>query len=672
MNKLDSLKERIKKNFKENKVLLFAFIVIWIVMIVFTYNYYSNTFGKESYGPSDLSDVIEIDKNINISQILSVDGDTQTLSLKFATYARKNKGNITIKVIGNDSNHIYLDKTLDVRKVEDNAYATYSFDKKLENKNDSQIEIQVYSNSENGEAIGLYFSTVPYFETSDLTINNELSSKELGVKFLLENNNLNTFSKIAIYYTVIVLSITLLILLLINPKKEVMFTLLACVFGLTLMLVISPGGAPDELLHYEQTLQVSNIMMFEDPDSIDKAYLNYDSYADHVNTSNSYNRFIRDFNKPLKLKNEKEGFTFELGNNYVGYYVPQAIGITIARLIKVNSLKAFYAGRLTNLIFYLVCVYIAIKNTPTNKMLLGVIANIPIFVQQASSYSYDAFINGLILLLISFFFKWYFIEEKISKKDFIFVFVVCMLLAPAKVIYGIFILLFWFIPVDRFYSKKHKALSILILCSPTIALIGYNAYIRTIGMLKDGIYDKTANLVMADPTQAVVYVGDDDWQLFNIHFILKHPIYTIQMLYRSVRFYLSTWFYQALGRSLAGSNLVIPMIIIRIVMVCIGISAFRQEEYVLPISIKVLFILACLAIALLILIMMLTGWTERGDVLIKGVQGRYFCPLLPYFFSVLTNRKFKLPKKLDIYVLFTLIIINFETIMYVLTYTFVN
>ena len=670
MNSSISFKERIQKNFKENKVLLFVFIAIWVVALVFLTNNYKNTLGKESYGPKELTEVVEVDSNTKISQLLSVDGDTETLSLKFATYARNNKGNLKLKVTGKNSKHVYLDESLNVKSITDNAYATYSFDEPLTSKKDKNILVEISSDSETGSAVGVYFSVTPFFENSELQINGENNIMELGVKFLLENENYEIFYKIALYSTIVVLSLLVLVLLLINPKQEIMFVILTAVFGLTLMMVISPGAAPDELLHYEQTLQVSNVMMFEDPSAIDKAYLNYDSYGDHVNVSYSYNRFIRDFNKPLKLKEELEGFTYEINGGYVGYYIPQAIGVTIARLLKVNTLKTFYAGRFTNLIFYLACLYIALKNTPTKKMLLGVIADLPIFVQQASSYSYDAFINALILILISFLFKWMYIEEKVTRKDYILVFISCMLLAPAKVIYGVFIFLFWFVPVTRFNNKKSKIIMISILCLPTVAFVGYNAFIRTIGTLSDTKY--SANLILADPSEAVGYIGPDDHNLFNITFILKHPDLTIQIIYRTVRFYLSTWFYQSIGRSLAGSNLVMPMALIRIILVCIVIASLREEKYNLSGKMRIAFVVACLMIAMLILAMMLTGWTKRKDYLIKGVQGRYFCPLLPYFFSIFSNKKFKLPAKLDKYVLYTLILVNFETIIYVLSYTFVN
>ena len=131
-----------------------------------------------------------------------------------------------------------------------------------------------------------------------------------------------------------------------------MFTAMVVIYGLILIVIMSPGANPDEGLHYEQTLQVSNVILREEnPYVIDEAYVNYDSFGDHTNTSYSYNRLLRDFNKPLELSGKIHEFDPTIEGLYTGYYIPQLIGVMIMRLINVPMLQIFYAGRLTNLIF---------------------------------------------------------------------------------------------------------------------------------------------------------------------------------------------------------------------------------------------------------------------------------------------------------------------------------
>ena len=77
---------------------------------------------------------------------------------------------------------------------------------------------------------------------------------------------------------------------------------------------------------------------------------------------------------------------------------------------------------------------------------------------------------------------------------------------------------------------------------------------------------------------------------------------------------------------------------------------------------------------------MLISWTEvdqeiiedYGGPIIQGIQGRYFSPFLPYLFPILSNRKIKIPKKFDQYMIYVFVLLVFEVVVYVLSYTFLN
>ena len=77
---------------------------------------------------------------------------------------------------------------------------------------------------------------------------------------------------------------------------------------------------------------------------------------------------------------------------------------------------------------------------------------------------------------------------------------------------------------------------------------------------------------------------------------------------------------------------------------------------------------------------MLITWTPitqevidaYGGPIIQGMQGRYFCPLLSYFLLIFNNKKIRISKKFDKYILFAYVLLVFEVIVYILSYTFVN
>ncbi|MGM9958578.1 MAG: DUF2142 domain-containing protein [Erysipelotrichaceae bacterium] len=669
---MEKIVNRVKENLKKNKVLLGIFLVIWIVLICVTLGYYDKTLGRESDGAAIATEVIEINENTIVEQSIEIPEGSKTISIKYATYARKNKGNIYIKVTGNKTNTLYLDTKTNISMVQDNAFVTYEL---LEEAKGETVTLVLTSDSLEGKAAGVYFTNEPYFG-GELIINDEKSDFELDVRYLSERDDYKALSTTVITFGVIAFSILILVMLLLDVKAEVLFTSMVAIYGLILIVIMSPGANPDEGLHYEQTLQVSNVILREEnPYVIDEAYVNYDSFGDHTNTSYSYNRLLRDFNKPFELSGKLHEFDPTIEGMYTGYYIPQLVGVMAMRLINAPMLHIFYAGRLTNLIFYSICVYIALKNAKSHKLLLGVIATLPIFVQQGASYSYDASVNGFILISISFLLKWLKQDEQISRKDFIIVFITCMLLAPAKVVYGLFPLLYFFVPYTKFGSKKKKYLLTVLLCLPSVCLIGYQVLLRTWDIIANMLAGESNN-VLTLGNGNIFFEGDEGnkplAKLYTITYMLENPAETIMIYIRSIRMWLSTWFYQSLGRGLAGVTLILPMTVIRIILVLIIVSILQADNYAMNWKMRLSTVVICVAIAMLVLTTMLTGWTRRDDIYIQGMQGRYFCPLLPYFFSIFSNKKIKIKYNCEKPVIFTIICLMFFITVFILSYTFVN
>ena len=671
---MEKIINRVKENFKKNKYFLIAFVVIWTVFISITLFHYKDTLGRESEGPDVASEVVELNENTKIVQEMEIPEGSKTISLKYATYARKNKGDVFVEVRGKESGTVYVDEKTNINNIQDNAYITYSIEDEIVDKT---VVITLTSNSQEGKGAAVYIVNEPYYEGSVYKLNGEKEDYELCVRYQHENDKFAVFSNAVIIVSLTMFSLLILVYLLFDLKLETVVTALIIVFGLILTVIMSPGANPDEGLHYEQTLQVTNQILGQDIEYIDNAYTNYDSFGDHTNISYSYNRLLRDFNKPFKLSGNMYEFNSSIEGVYTGYYLPQAAGVLIMRLAGASMLKIFYFGRVTNLIFYAACVYLALRNAKSHKLLLGVIATLPIFVQQAASYSYDASVNGLILVSISFLLKWMKQKDRISKLDYCIVFVTSMLLAPAKVVYGLLTLLFFFVPYERFGSKKRKYIMAGILCLPSVVLIIYNVLIRTVNQImymNFGSIDNNNTLSLGG--KGIFFEGDEGdaplAKYYTVSYMLEHPAETIMIYIRSIRMWISTWFYQSLGRGLAGVTLILPMTVIRVIIVLIVLAVLQADNFTMSFKMRGVTLGVCVIIAMLVLTTMLTGWTRRDDIYIQGMQGRYFCPLLPYFFSILSNKKLKIKYNCEKSVIFTIICIMFFVTVFVLSYTFVN
>lgn len=682
---------RIRTNFNKNRVLNVGIIIAWVFIVVLTLYLNHDALGKISSGNEFYDEYTELTKDVVIIETAPIEEGADTIAVKLATYARRNNGNLHVVVKGADSGNIYAEKDINVRNVNDNAFARISLNEELHQDKDKNIVVRLSSDGEEGKSVGVYHSSFKVFEGSKFSINDEVQEGDLTLRFLAKNDELTLFYRIVITWVIFSFSLIVFMILLVKPRYEVIFTLMAIAFGLTFMLIITPMSPPDETVHYEYSFQLSNYMMGKDHMYFDEEYQNYGDFAGHFNVSAAYVRFIKKINRPLSLDNKLIKMKFDIEESYKTCFIPQAIGITVARLLNWNMLRTFYMGRLCNLIFYIACVYIAIKKTPVHKLLFGIMATLPIFIQQAASYSYDCFINGLAFVLIAFLLKWMYQEETIDKKEFIFVFVCSVLIAPIKVVYGLFVFLYWFVPAERYGSKRNKIIGTLILTAPPIYEItvllfplifrivrkAFEKLTEARNVSKTYMFGKAkmANALFG-PVRPLLE-GDD---YYSFSYATDHPIEMLEIFIRTIRVYLKSWFYGSIGRALSGNSLILPTTIVHGMLALLIMASLREEEHTEPVWFKIISFLLCIFAGFMMCGGMLVSWTEMnqeiiedfGGPVIQGIQGRYFSPLLPYVFILINNKKIKLPKWIDDYAILVFIAIVFEVVVYVLSYTFVN
>lgn len=676
MNKLLSLKDRIKTNFKKNKVATIVLICIWIITVIGTLFYYKDTLGKQSYGNEAATSVVALYDGATIKQTVPVVDKTESIAIKLATYARKNTGTLNVQVMGNNTRTVYVTKEINTKNIEDNAFLTIRLDKDILLDKEQFVTVTLSSNNTLENAIGVYYSEDKVFEMSEYSVNNEIQNGDLGLRFLTYSERLTDFYKILITWTITGISFLVLFMMLIEPKLEVFFAVMAAIIGITFCFLMTPLSIPDEFAHYEYSLQVSNYMMFkEDHLSIDTDYRDYGSYRGHHNVCSAYEKVMRRWDSEYVPDGIVEEMDNDVADIYKLCFVPQAIGITFARLLNMNRIKLFYTGRLFNLAFYVFCIYLAIKKTPIHKTLFGILATVPMFMQQAASFSYDNFILGLTFLTIAYLLKFIFNKEQITNKEITFVLIVNALLAPAKVVYGFFSFLFWFVPSERYGSKKKKILCSLLLCCPAIYQlfkITKPVLIKVFKNISELAYDSELNLI------------DDEWKLVDqkitVGYMVRNPIETFMLLYRTVRYSIKNWFYDSLGRALSGVSLILPVNLVHLLIIAPIASAFMKENYVESIVLKASYIVMCVIITCYIMGGFILSWTDMsqaivddfGGIMVQGIQGRYFCPLLPFAYSIFNNKKLAIPQKFNKYIIYTQLLVIFEVVVYVLSFTFVN
>lgn len=677
--KLNHLLIRIRENFKQNKIAVIAMLLIWAAVVVFTLVSYSDSLGKISTGNEFYENIVELSQGMEVSETVPVVEGSDVVAVKLATYARKNNGDFEIKVTGTDSDTLYAEKKIRVSSLQDNAFLTIRLSEKLSPEKDKKIQIVLFSDCEKDQGAGVYYSEAKAFENSVLTVGGIVQEGDLSLRFLSESKELNLFYHIVITWVVVTFTLIILMLLLIKPKYEILFMIIAICFGLTFWLIITPMSVPDETVHYEYSFQLSNYLMGKEDHLIfDEEYQNYGAMAGHMNISAAYERFIKKINDPMSLDNHDIRMEHDIDESYKICFVPQAVGITVARLLNWNMLRTFYLGRLFNLAFYVFCVYIAIKKTPVHKVLFGFISTLPIFMQQAASFSYDCYINGLTMIIIAILLKWMNQEEMIDKKEFIFAFIVNLMISPIKVVYGLFSFLYWFIPAERYGSKKNKIIGTLIITAPAMYQLTILLFPLIFRIVRKAFEKLILQRIHAETIGNVPIRLEGD--VYSFSYVTDHPLEALALFARTIRYGIKTWFYASFGRALSGSTLILPTYLVHATLGLVILSSLREEEYKDSLLFKAAIIALCVFAGLMMVGGMLVSWTEinqeviedYGGPIIQGIQGRYFSPLLPYLFLIFHNNRIKIPKKFDQYMIFAFVVLVFEVVVYVLSYTFMN
>lgn len=406
-----------------------------------------------------------------------------------------------------------------------------------------------------------------------------------------------------------------------SPSVERIAAVSVLVLGLFYMVAITPLSPPDEGYHYQSSYKLSNYLIFrwDRSEMGNSAHFDYSELAPHKNVSSAYLRVMTEGlssgaqGEETLIPKPRSGLTYAIE------YLPQAIGLAIGRLLNLNFLGIFYLGRLTNLIFFAVCAYFAVKRIPRFKVLMALAALLPMTLQQSASYSYDAFINGMAFLFIASLIREYTAEGKMTREDFLWLLIPGALLAPAKVVYSVMLLLTFWIPANRFGSGKRKW-----------GMIAFAAAI-CLGVLVAFNFTSLYNRVMSAFPGHAIQSTITGAAYYSVNDLLRNPLETLLIFWRTLRNEFLFWMGSLIGYVLSGLSLPISRWYVCGFAGLLALSvAFRgkEETKVLP-GQRAAFVGCFAAVVLLSMFAMLIGWTLAGDSVVQGVQGRYFLPVLP-------------------------------------------
>lgn len=419
------------------------------------------------------------------------------------------------------------------------------------------------------------------------------------------------------------------------------FAASALLLGIGYMYVFQGLSAPDEISHYISAYKLSSQWLGAEATAEDGHVIvrEQDYFLGDLNDEagktgaarilgedlgeNDF-RIIKNWNRLYPFKNSEvmRISLYPPVNTTPLVYIPQAFGITLARLLGFNSIAMLNFGKFFNLLIYIIIMSYAISLMPFAEKVLYGAALLPMSLHLAASMSYDAM---LLSVTACFFAKILNLAvynqapaKKIEFKDIAFLAVLTAVFAPCKIIYSPLILAYFIIPAKNFKNKKYCAAGFIILSAALIISM----------MLINSVVIKNYAEAKAST------VGWNAEAGFTFAELLHRPFFTLSMLYKTVLLQLDYYHFTMIGAYLGNINKVLNIPYLAVILFTLGLLILalpeleKKESFKLSIGKRLLLLFIIMVVSGGALLSMFIAWTPRSAMVISGVQGRYFLPVL--------------------------------------------
>ena len=311
--------------------------------------------------------------------------------------------------------------------------------------------------------------------------------------------------------------------------------------------------------------------------------------------------------------------------NCVLAYLPAAGMIWLTRMLGCQVSVSVVAGRIANLLCYIILACCAIRQLRRGKMIVATVCLLPTIIFMAANYNYDPVCIVFVILGICIWMGVYQDQNAMMTKGKMLAMLLCLSLGIlVKAVYFPMVLITAFLPESKFESKKaakrYRILVILtmVLLAASFALpflFGSNYSDQRGGKDVDAL--KQVSLILSDPLS---YIRMMFMFLANDYFTVSNMMNPMLGCVRGLAYI-----------SIAGtefSEMMSYLLLAMIFATWLGSSDIRDNgDRTLPIGIKtVAAVLAwgsmCIAVTSLY-----CGFTPVGSNTVAGFQQRYMLPV---------------------------------------------
>lgn len=414
---------------------------------------------------------------------------------------------------------------------------------------------------------------------------------------------------------------------------ERIFLIAGFVLGFTYMLVLPLMAAPDEYTHMYAAYDMSDTLMGNHSDTLMMRE------ADAIRKYNQENLERADFNRQyadaFEAAENKEVIKTNIETSLKPRYLffVSGLGITIGRLLGLSTTLTFLLGRMCNLLFFILCTYYAIKRMPFGKGVVMIWALLPITLQQACSFSYDAPIYAFSILIIATTLSEVYGEENNRRakiKNRILLLFSCILLLPCKGYSLLPLVVFPLMLIPKYLREHRDKVAQLkekikpwmkwtagLLLAAFVALF----FLALVRVIRQWMLPENINSV---------YIAWADENGFTIGYFIQNPVHFFEIIINTIWYKSEELLRQMLGGSLGWLEIQIPLIFSIGFMFLLVYTAIRKENETQLIRNGERFwmVLVFVGVSSLAVLAMLLYWTPASSAVVQGVQGRYFLPAL--------------------------------------------
>ena len=415
-----------------------------------------------------------------------------------------------------------------------------------------------------------------------------------------------------------------------NNLHKVAFIIIL-LFGITCVFLTPINDVSDEQEHFVRSEIVSTGQISTDyipiPNTTENGYKTIASITIFAQNAgkNVFSTNVDD----SKIDYSTTYYNSAFSQNPFYSYLPQAIGILLAKILDLNAIWMLWLGRLFNLLLYAGIISLAIRKTPILKFPMLIVSIIPLAIYQAASLSVDGMFASLGMLAFAYFLYFY-KTPNIKWKDIGIFYGAIILSGLLKSPFLALSLLIFLVPNNHFENKTQNILSKLLILVTLGVGIAWSSY---------------ANSVLANSWRGEFFETKHVNAAEQLTYLINHPMFALERftnIFTQFPVIVERFFY--FSNDVRDYSSPILAALYMLFFIAFSLIYPLEEKFKLKTRIEALLIGALIYIGV-IGVQYLTWASVGAKSVVNGVFSRYFLPLLIFVPFIINTDYFDYDKE---------------------------